>query len=846
MNHEFSFSSLQSVLIGWPNWPSSDAPSSDGLLERTRRALLAWQARSTVLQPADLVVLLRQIIVRERIHGRASDLKVPSVLGWPTQAQWLDAGVSATPVGSGSFHLSAQAPRLDFLGVGRDLFDDAYSEVKSRVDASISADPFIEKAVSYRRYSCEGQREALRALFLMPAGNTLIANLPTGSGKSLLAQAPILCEGWEGRLTVVVVPTIALALDQARRMRSLLEWRYPERPWTSLAYHGGLDDAEKKAIAAAIGKGQQGIIFASPESVAAGLSRELQAAAQSGFLRYLMVDEAHLVASWGDGFRPGFQALSGIRRSLLNQSARPFKTVLASATLTEEVIDLLRYLFGPVDRTEVIASVNVRPEPRYWYHRASSEEERETLVLEAIGKAPRPLILYSTTRKEVDRWGSTLLRAGHARVAQFHGGTSASERERILQQWSQGDLDMVVANSAFGLGVDKHDVRAVIHATIPEGLDRFYQEVGRGGRDGLACASLTIWLDDDIGQAEELANTQLIGDDKGFDRWRQLMRSSTKVDAAGDVLVLNLDSLLPHLEQASQSNRSWNMNTVLLVARAGLIELVSGSTRSGAGIDDMTPMVTCRVRILDPGHANKDYWKRAVAASRSQTRARVDHFRLLFDVINGRREIAESIKELYTVTLPGASVSVTSSCGGCPVHWSHRTESVFYRPPAASIATSIEAPDLRPWLSLLAIRDHRRLLVFYDARVQDQSEILRAIHAILRECPVQEVVLEGNSPTRLKNKIISHVAQVRRPIFFEDVGLRPEPSYHFRSNTIRLSVVSPGTTNPACLGESGYRSQYTVILLPEDQPDPFHPLRLYKATATHSLELKSLLGLLTE
>jgi ATP-dependent DNA helicase RecQ len=844
MNHEFNFSSLQSMLIGWPNKMSS-APSSDGLLERARRALLAWQARSTVLLPADLVVLLRQIIVRERMHSRACDLKVPSAPGWPTQAQWRVAGVSATPVGSGSFHLSAEAPRLDFLGVGRDLFDDAYSEVKSRIDASLSADPFIEKAVNYNRYSCEGQREALRALFLMPAGNTLIANLPTGSGKSLLAQAPILCEGWEGRLTVVVVPTIALALDQARRMRSLLERRYPERPWISLAYHGGLEEAEKRAIGVAIREGRQGIVFASPEAVASGLSRALEEAVQSGFLRYLIVDEAHLVASWGDGFRPGFQALSGIRRSLLQKaSSSPFKTVLASATLTEEVIDLLRQLFGPAEHTEVIASVNVRPEPRYWFQHASSEIEREALVLEAIAKAPRPLILYVTAREEVGRWASALARAGYGRMAQFHGGTPASERERILQQWSQGDLDMVVANSAFGLGVDKHDVRAVIHATIPEGLDRFYQEVGRGGRDGSACASLTIWVDEDVAQAEDLALTQLIGDDLGFERWNHLIRSSTGGSAATGILTLDLDSLLPHIPQTSQRNRAWNLSTVLLVARAGLIELLSGSSEENESGDGSFAAI-CRVRILDPGHRDKSHWKRAVAPSRERTRARVNHFHLLFDVIRSRREISEAIRELYTVTLPGASVSVTVCCGGCSAHWSERCESVQYRPPSASVPTHIALGQLTSWRSLLAMPEHRQLLVFYDAHASYASQLMAAMQAILRECPIQEVVLEGNADFPIANTIRGLLAPIRRSIFFESIGINPPSNYQFRSNTIRLTVVLPQTPYPMCLGESGYRSQYAVILLPENQADPFHPLRLYKDTATYSLDLKSLMGVLT-
>jgi ATP-dependent DNA helicase RecQ len=847
MPSSFSFSSLQSMLANWPQIRDIDSPASDGLLERARKALLLWRDHSVPLSPPDVTALLRQIILRERMHGKPADLKVPATQGWPTQALWRTSGVQATPVGALAFHLSVELPRLDFIGVGRDLYDDAYGEVQSRVDARVAADPFIEQAIAYRHYTCVGQREAVRALFLMPFGHSLIANLPTGSGKSLLAQAPILCEGWEGRLTVVVVPTIGLALDQARRMKPLLERRFPKRAWSALAYHGGLSDPEKQAIRAAIRAGRQGIVFASPESVGSGLASALNDAVESGFLHYLIIDEAHLVGSWGDGFRPGFQALSGIRRALLKKAPRqPFKTVLASATLTEEVIDLLRHLFGPAEHTQVIASVHLRPEPRYWYHRASNETERDALVLEAIAKAPRPLILYATTRDEVTRWWSILTRLGHSRVAPFHGGTSASERERILQQWSEGELDIVVANSAFGLGVDKHDVRTVIHATIPEGLDRFYQEVGRGGRDGLACASLTIWVEEDVAQAASLASTKLIGDELGFDRWSQLVRSSGSAGAATGILTLNLDCLLPHLEQESVRNRSWNLHTVLLVARAGLIELVSGTADAAPEGKEGAFTSSCRVSILDPGHADKASWKRAVAASRANTRARVDHFNLLFHVLNRRREISESIAELYTATLSGASVSVTPCCGGCPAHWGDRRESAGHRPPSASVATTIVDVDTGPWLSRLPIADRHRLLVFYDALQFDSPSVVRAIQAILRSCPIQEMVLEGESSAKFQDNVRTVVAGLRRPLFMEYLGLNPPPSYQFRANTVRLTVVSPGTPYPACLGESGYRSQYAVILLPQGQADPFHPLRRYKATTTHHMDLEALLEVLTE
>jgi hypothetical protein len=108
------------------------------------------------------------------------------------------------------------------------------------------------------------------------------------------------------------------------------------------------------------------------------------------------------------------------------------------------------------------------------------------------------------------------------------------------------------------------------------------------------------------------------------------------------------------------------------------------------------------------------------------------------------------------------------------------------------------------------------------------------------------MVLEGESSAKFQDNVRIVVAALRRPIFMEYLGLNPPPSYQFRANTVRLTVVSPGTPYPACLGESGYRSQYAVILLPQDQADPFHPLRRYKATTPHHMDLEALLEVLTE
>ncbi|CAN0522970.1 unnamed protein product, partial [Scytosiphon promiscuus] len=182
-----------------------------------------------------------------------------------------------------------------------------------------------------------GQREAVRSAFLLPPGKTLIIALPTGSGKSFVAQAPVLVRGLEGPVTICVVPTTALALDQARQTANILKTRFPRRDVPILAWHAGLSADERLAVKTAIRQGTQGILYCSPEGVTGALLPALYDAAEAGLLAYLVIDEAHLISQWGDGFRPAFQMLAGIRRGLLARCGdRPFKTLLMSATLTPE------------------------------------------------------------------------------------------------------------------------------------------------------------------------------------------------------------------------------------------------------------------------------------------------------------------------------------------------------------------------------------------------------------------------------------------------------------------------------------------------------------------------------
>src|SRR5262249_19064985 len=244
-----------------------------------------------------------------------------------------------------------------------------------------------------------------------------------------------------------------------------------------------------------------------------GVGGRVGMAASRGWIRALVVDEAHLIDTWGDAFRPEFQEIPGIRRQWLRDCPRDapaFATLLLSATLTPSCIHLLRQLF-PAEAPGLFADVRdpeVRPEPSFWFARCASQEEREARLVEALCHAPRPLLVYASLKNPRrpgeapvgtarDYW-ALLKQNGFRRVELFDGNTKLSDRDRIVKAWAEDELDVVVGTAAFGLGVDKDDVRAVVHCCVPESLDRFYQEVGRGGRDGKACASLLLHTEADL------------------------------------------------------------------------------------------------------------------------------------------------------------------------------------------------------------------------------------------------------------------------------------------------------------------------------------------------------------
>jgi len=846
----FDHGDLQGLLTQWPQGQVPSEPAPNSSVERIRQVL--YRASVTTLAKADLQPLIRQHLLTEAHRiGREVRLRVPSLPPWPTAADWEQHGVAALKVGESHFILTAEAWHPAWLASGEQgAFADAFSQEIVRVEGRCRADPFIADASGYEHYSCPGQREALRACFLMKPGHTLIVNLPTGSGKSLVGQAPALVYKEAGNLTLFVVPTVALALDQARQMTQYFSRSAPgSRTWP-LAWYGGMPSSERSEIRRRIADGTQRILFTSPEALVTSLSRCVFDASEAGMLSYLVVDEAHLVAQWGDDFRPAFQALAGMRNALLRHSKfAALRTLLLSATFTTDTVATLAGLFGPPERVHMISAVHLRPEPQYWFYRASSSAEKEDRIIEALRHAPRPFILYLTKREDARAWLWRLQGLGLTRIACFHGETSDQDRKSILERWTNNQLDGVVATSAFGVGIDKADIRTILHATIPETLDRFYQEVGRGGRDGQTSISLLVHDHSEWSLARDLSRPTIISDELGVNRWKAMYNSRKKTDA-DDLFEINIDAIPEHGKGGNEYNVSWNMRTLLLMARAGLLELdVRANDDPDGEIGEFSPssalaaMARVRLRILNDGHRLLATWEDAIGASRDVSRRSAQsNLELMERLLVDRAEVGTTLATLYRSASGRWPVDVTEVCGGCPADRFDPTRPRSYRVPLAIALRDVEGSDFAAWRAMVPWIDPQFALVFFDDTAPDRvASIVKLLNWLVSACGLQEVALESGSPLARVREVRALYRRSRKGILVHrDLSQQNEEPY---SPLSRVSILE--TREPRAVEDvRALQRPHHIVLVPRNTPDSDNPERLLADTVAHGIALDKLTSVL--
>jgi ATP-dependent DNA helicase RecQ len=317
-----------------------------------------------------------------------------------------------------------------------------------------------------------GQEEIARAV---AEGQDVLAILPTGGGKSLCFQLPALVRPG---LTVVISPLIALMRDQ---VRALEQAGAPAAALTS-----GQSAAEAEAVFAALEAGSLKLLYIAPERLAAGGTERLLRRAGCGLIA---VDEAHCVSQWGHDFRPDYLRIGPLRRAL--------GVPLAAFTATAD----------PETRAEIVARLFDGGAPRVFLrgfdrpnlHLAFAvKDQPRRQLMDFVGRRRgRSGIVYCATRARAESLAKALSEAGHPAHA-YHGGMDDAARRRVEAAFQAEEGAIVCATVAFGMGVDKPDVRWVLHADLPKSIEAYWQEVGRAGRDGLPAEALTLYGADDI------------------------------------------------------------------------------------------------------------------------------------------------------------------------------------------------------------------------------------------------------------------------------------------------------------------------------------------------------------
>jgi len=311
--------------------------------------------------------------------------------------------------------------------------------------------------------------------------------LPTGGGKTLVYQlAGLLLKG----TTVVATPLIALMQDQVRRLTA--EAGDPAQRIESLS--GGVRGEARAQLLADLGSGALDFLFATPEQLARD---DVRAALRLAEVSLFCVDEAHCISEWGFDFRPAYRELATAAEVMGRPPVLALTATAPEAVRADVATELA--LRDPV----TVARGFDRPNLHFGAVRVVDPDRRERQLAKVLEEVGHPAVVYCTTRRESEETALALLSLG-INAGHYHGGMDRALRVEVQDAFLSDDLDVLCATSAFGMGIDKPDIRAVVHRTMPDSLEAYWQEAGRAGRDGKPSDCVLLYRQEDRATHEHL------------------------------------------------------------------------------------------------------------------------------------------------------------------------------------------------------------------------------------------------------------------------------------------------------------------------------------------------------
>ena len=454
----------------------------------------------------------------------------------------------------------------------RTIFDNQQVQKVADDTAIKVVNPYIYKLTKqkFMTFKSIEQQLAVIGALRVPAGYTAMVAMSTGGGKSLITQT--VSYQYDNGLTIIIVPTISLMLDQQRNASSIIK---PDNKKEIMYYHSGCNVDE---LISALDKNLVRMLFISPEALIKNIRIQdsILKANSKGYLKNLVIDEAHIIIEWGASFRVDFQCLDSFKRLLVKDNPS-LRTYLLSATFSKKVVDNLKMFYGDDDRWTEIRLDALRKEPRFDIIKCNSYTEKHDRIKELVCKLPRPMIIYVNSPDDAEKVQHELAKVGFDNTRIFTGKTKSIDRERIINEWISDKFDLMIATCAFGVGVDKKDVRTVIHSYIPSSADQYYQECGRGGRDGLPCLSVMLYTDDDI-KATMSMTQKVLTVEKLCGRWFSML-NNRKTNIRLDSIVIdtsvkpNYSDIDSFYVDVNNADITWNVYVILLLRRARMIEI---------------------------------------------------------------------------------------------------------------------------------------------------------------------------------------------------------------------------------------------------------------------------------